>query len=96
VALDNRTEGLVDRGPEVFTSLHGRFCMAWMVFGEVKQCRGRLSRHSAGPLRPGREISIVSHMVEPLRAQRVVDRVGEVQSQVTGDNRQLADTGRAK
>ena len=76
--------------------LHGGFCMAWMVFGDVEQCRGRLSRHGPDPLRPDREASIVSHVVEPLRAQRVVDSVGEVQSQVPGDNRQLADAGRPK
>jgi hypothetical protein len=96
VALHNGTEGLVDCGPEVFPAPHGRFCEAWMDLGDVEQCSGRLSRHSSDPLRPGHQTSIVSHMVEPLRAQWVVDSVGEVQGQVPRDNRQLADAGGAK
>jgi hypothetical protein len=35
-------------------------------------------------------------VVEPLRAERVVHRVGEVERQVAGHDRQLTDAGRQR
>jgi hypothetical protein len=46
--------------------------------------------------RPGQQRPVVADVVVPLRAERIVDGVGEVQREITRDHRQLADPDRQR
>ena len=74
---------------------YGRCGAAGVARGGSVQSGRLLGRHRPDALRPGDKSWVVGDVVEPLRTQGIVHSVGEIERQVTADDRKLPDAWRS-